>query len=373
VTDHPPTDALAFTGERFLPELRGEIWHEHWHRYALARPIAHGLRVLDAACGEGYGSALVGQVAREVVGVDVAPDAVAHATRRYGSGTVRFVAASCSALPFADASFDLVVSFETIEHLEAQREMLDEFRRVLGPHGLLLLSSPNKPAYGALGPGRNEYHVRELTRDELAAVLAPRFPAQRWYGQTIVARSAVWSDDVPHERVEIVTLDGEGRVAIGREPSTPVYFLVLAAAQDADLPRLPPFSLFGDPEAGLLSHYRASIQKAAQLYWDERNATKIADERQAELVAAVNALAQERDASKALRQRIGALEPESAALRDDLARARGDLARASDDLAAARHDAAALGERVRWLESLRGWCLRPVEVWRAGRTGHGRS
>src|SRR5215467_14127256 len=53
-----PASSLTFTGERFTPEVRGAIWYEHWHRYAVAVPAATGLHVLDAACGEGYGSAL---------------------------------------------------------------------------------------------------------------------------------------------------------------------------------------------------------------------------------------------------------------------------------------------------------------------------
>ena len=64
-------DTLEFTGERFTPECVREIWYEHWHRYAFAMPLCHGKRVLDAACGEGYGSDLLAGVAAEVVGVDI--------------------------------------------------------------------------------------------------------------------------------------------------------------------------------------------------------------------------------------------------------------------------------------------------------------
>jgi SAM-dependent methyltransferase len=338
--------SLTFTGERFLPELPGEIWHEHWHRYALAMPLARGLRVLDAACGEGYGSALLGRLARDVTGVDVAPEVVAHASRRYGGPNVRFVAASCSALPLPDAAFDLIVSFETIEHLAAQREMLAELRRVLAPGGVLLLSSPNQPAYAALGPARNEFHVRELTRTELAGLLAPLFPQQRWYGQAIVARSAVWREDAPHDAVELVELDGGGRLEVRSQPCEPVYFLVLAAATGVPLPSLPAVSLFGDPAAGLLAQYREAARRAAQLYWDERNASKIADERQQALEAAVNELARERDAAAPLRKRVADLE---------------------STLEGALHDVGALRRHIAWRESFGGWWRWPVERWRAKR------
>ncbi|MCW5579095.1 MAG: class I SAM-dependent methyltransferase, partial [Dokdonella sp.] len=76
---------LPFTGERFTPECVREIWYEHWHRYAFARGLVAGKRVLDAACGEGYGSALLAAVAGSVTGVDVDADAIAHARARYGA------------------------------------------------------------------------------------------------------------------------------------------------------------------------------------------------------------------------------------------------------------------------------------------------
>jgi len=334
VTD-PASAPLTFTGERFLPEVTGEIWHEHWHRYALALPLARDRRVLDAACGEGYGSSLLGRVAREVTGVDVAPDVVAHATSRYGAANVRFVAGSCAALPLPDAAFDVVVSFETIEHLAAQAEMLAEFRRVLAPGGVLVLSSPNRPAYAALGPGRNEFHVRELDRDELAALLAPHFPQQRWYGQAIVARSAIWREDGVHDAVGLLELDADGRVRSRGPVAEPVYFVVVAGDAATTLPALPPFSLFGDPGASLVAQYRGAVLRAAQLYWDERNAMKIADEREARLVVAANELAR--------------------------------LAELEQRLARALHDVDALRRHVAWRESFAGWWRWPVERWRAKR------
>jgi len=136
------SDALTFTGERFVPGVGGEIVYEHVHRYAYARRYADGKRVLDAACGEGYGSALLSREAATVVGVDDGAAAIAHARARYHAPNLAYVQGSVLALPLADASVDLVVSFETIEHLGEQREMLAEFRRVLAPDGVLILTAP---------------------------------------------------------------------------------------------------------------------------------------------------------------------------------------------------------------------------------------
>src|SRR6476661_3321910 len=107
---------LEFTGERYVPGTTGEIAHEHWHRYAFARRFVAGRRVADVACGEGYGSALLARAATDVVGVDIDPRTVAHATAEYrGTPNVRYVTGSATALPLASGSVDAVVSFETIE------------------------------------------------------------------------------------------------------------------------------------------------------------------------------------------------------------------------------------------------------------------
>ena len=172
----PSAAPLTFTGERFLPEVRGAIWYEHWHRYAVAAALAAGKRVLDAASGEGYGSFLLARDAASVVGVDVSADAVAHARQRYARANLRFEAASVTTLPLPDASIDLVVSFETIEHLTAQAPMLAEFRRVLAPDGVLLISSPNRPVYNEGGGIDNHFHVRELEPRRACRIAGARIP-----------------------------------------------------------------------------------------------------------------------------------------------------------------------------------------------------
>src|SRR5262245_56593246 len=172
--DRPMTKPLEFTGERFVPGIEGEIAHEHWHRYAFARRFAAGRRVADVACGEGYGSALLADVARDVVGVDIDPEAVAHARNAYAGRTnLRFAEGSATALPLPDASVDVVVSFETLEHLAAadQPPMVAEFARVLAPAGVLVLSSPNRPEYSDARGYANPFHRHELDRDGLARLL----------------------------------------------------------------------------------------------------------------------------------------------------------------------------------------------------------
>lgn len=181
---------MKFTGERYIPAEQGEIRLEHFHRYAVVLRVASGKDVLDVACGEGYGSRWVATVARSTVGLDISEEAIRHAQGAYADcPNLTFTQGSATALPFGDASFDLVVSFETIEHLEGQQEMLAEIRRVLRPKGVMVLSSPNRPVYSRGGDHLNEFHVKELDFAELDQLLRAKFPAVRYLGQRLTAGS----------------------------------------------------------------------------------------------------------------------------------------------------------------------------------------
>ncbi len=273
------SEPLAFTGERFTPETPGEIWYEHWHRYSTVLPLARGKRVLDAACGEGYGSGLLAAVATELVGVDVSAAAIAHAAARYGDkGRARFVRASVTALPIAAASIDLIVSFETVEHLREQEAMLAEFRRVLTPAGLLAISSPNKPVYSDQRQFQNEFHLRELTRDELAMLLAPGFPRQRWYGQSLQFHSLIWPEvqDQGLRALETLTVvDGQAGPAL--QAPAPMYFLVICGGAAASPPEADRISLFADREQSIYREFERvtrSERKLYQMYLEQEQANQ---------------------------------------------------------------------------------------------------
>ncbi len=251
---------LEFTGERFTPECVREIAYEHWHRYAWARQLVAGKDVLDAACGEGYGSALLSQRAAQVTGGDIDAEAVAHAERRYQATNLTFQRADCTDLPMASASVDVVVSFETLEHLAAQDELLTEFRRVLRPEGFLLISSPDKKTYSDQTGYRNPFHVRELYRDEFESLLGRHFPAWRLYGQKLMFASAIWSiaDAASSEWLSVDDMD----VSAGKQPvHPPMYFLAAAAARVDCLPDIPGTSLFDDRQESVYAHYNEEIAK----------------------------------------------------------------------------------------------------------------
>jgi len=247
---------LEFTGERFIPGTAGEIWHEHWHRYHFAAPLVTGLAVLDVACGEGYGSALLATCAAAVTGADIEPSAIDHARARYGAvANLAFRHADCAALPFADASFDAVVSFETIEHIVAQESFLDEVRRVLRPDGLLILSCPNKSEYTDRRGIVNEFHVRELYRPELAAMIASRFAHAAWYGQRPSFYSVVWPEQGAAQG-EIFEVSEQSATSVSPGHARPMYFIIIASGSAARLSAIAPrVSVLADREEWVHQDY----------------------------------------------------------------------------------------------------------------------
>jgi SAM-dependent methyltransferase len=265
------TESLSFTGERFLPEREGEIWYEHWHRYALARQLSQHRSVLDVACGEGYGAAMLAGKAERVTGVDISVDAIRHARSRYGrQANLEFIAASCDRLPFPDASFDLAISFETIEHIETQQAFIAELARVLRPDGVLLLSSPNKRLYSDAHDYHNEFHVRELYRDELEELLRAAFPHRFWLGQKLLFHSAIWPAIWPESggvaATEYLVGDG-GQVIAGRCPAVePMYYMVACSRNPSMLPAaLGRLSLFSDAAETVYRDYARQTRRVLEL------------------------------------------------------------------------------------------------------------
>jgi SAM-dependent methyltransferase len=280
--------ALEFTGERFIPGTPGEIWLEHWHRYHFAARRVAGKRVVDVACGEGYGSALLARSATHVTGVDISPQAVGHAQATYaGLANAQFTCASCTALPLDDASIDVAVSFETLEHIHEQEAFIAELARVLRPDGVLLISCPNKREYTDNRAFENEFHVRELYREELAALLGARFPHMSWHGQ----RPTFYSVIAP----EAGARAGAGQLVEAREArpaeaadelANPLYYLVAAARTPEALASFTPtVSVFSDLDDYLYRDYAKVIREARELSGLRAHLEGIVAQRDADIVA----------------------------------------------------------------------------------------
>jgi 2-polyprenyl-3-methyl-5-hydroxy-6-metoxy-1,4-benzoquinol methylase len=179
-------DVMPFTGERMVPEGAGidTVW-EHLYRYRLAARYVRGKDVLDVACGEGYGTAaLAAAGARSVIGVDVDEATCAYARRRYTRYGIDIRRGNATDLPLEARSVDVVVSFETIEHVPRPAEFLDECCRVLRPGGLVIVSTPNVEVYNPdRDPARNPFHCSEMTTSEFLAVVGRFFTAVTVFSQ----------------------------------------------------------------------------------------------------------------------------------------------------------------------------------------------
>jgi SAM-dependent methyltransferase len=171
-TGSTPDAGLALTGERTVPGLDVENYWFRRHEVVYQRLTNRcvGRDVLEAGFGEGYGADLLAGVARSVIGVDYDESAVHHVQARYPR--VRAVRGNLAELPLPDASVDVVVNFQVIEHLWDQSQFVRECARVLRPGGVLLMSTPNRITFS---PGRdtplNPFHTRELNAAELTELL----------------------------------------------------------------------------------------------------------------------------------------------------------------------------------------------------------
>ena len=182
--DQPPgVPPLELTGERTLPDVPEE---NYWYRRHLAvyEWIAErtaGLRVIDMACGEGYGSALLAGHAHAVVGVDANPEAHEHARLRYVRPNLRFVHDMVQT--FAEPA-DAIVFLQTIEHVPEPAELLDHFRDLLAPAGALYVTTPNLLTLAPAGAERsgNPWHIREYRAREFAALCRDHFGEVQCYG-----------------------------------------------------------------------------------------------------------------------------------------------------------------------------------------------
>ena len=168
--------------ERIVPdETEPGVVALHLKRYAFASPYCEGAEVLDAGCGVGYGTAVLAPVALRVLGVDRDRQSIEYGRDRYAAPNVDFEVRDLLALGLDDASFDVVTSFEVIEHLPDQERFLDEIARVLRTDGVLLVSTPRVGR--TTDRPDNPFHERELAPDDFAALLESRFAEVELYGQ----------------------------------------------------------------------------------------------------------------------------------------------------------------------------------------------
>ena len=186
---------LEFTGERIVPGKTGEeLFLEHEERYVFAGQYVSGKDVLDVACGTGVGTSFLHAAgARRTWGLDRDPGAIAFAKAEYRECEFALCEATDLCLP--DSSVDVVVSFETLEHLSDQRRFLMECRRVLRPGGVLICSTPNLEI--SRWSASNPYHIRELKPREFQKLVGEVFLSVELFGQ----RNRAYLSYVPRKTI----------------------------------------------------------------------------------------------------------------------------------------------------------------------------
>lgn len=278
--------------ERFDPVDHAEtlMASEHRGRYAWAAQFAAGRATLDAGCGTGYGLEILARAgAAEAVGVDIDRGAVAAAQRRAERSGATAVQGDLQALDFPDDSFDLVVCFETIEHLAAPEQALAELRRVVRPGGTVIVSSPNPAVY----PSGNEHHLNELRPEDLRRLVASRFETARVYLQHGWLASAIEPGDGAWLGEEGDRDEQQALVRRSRRPGPEgtTFTIVVGCTED----ELEPSSLvsLGDP--------------FEVKWWEDRVAEAASESAARQELARLEAVLAEREAEAARRLReVGA-------------------------------------------------------------------
>ncbi len=184
-----------------VPEYhRGSlIFAEHLTRYQSALPFVADKVVLDIASGSGYGTKLLAEAAAQAYGVDADAGAVDYARTKFSAANVEFRHGDAVAIPLDDNSVDVVVSFETIEHIENYRRFMGEIKRVLRPNGIALISTPNDLEFAE----GNHYHLHEFVYQELLDLVGEYFRHTDSYFQGTWKYVAVGTEQVLSNEGEI--------------------------------------------------------------------------------------------------------------------------------------------------------------------------
>lgn len=188
---YSPEDEIEFhNGERLYLGVtlidEGGI-KEHMERYEFAKKyIAPGATVVDAACGTGYGSNVLADVAEKVIGLEISDHALSWANKNYAANKTNLEFRKTdlnNGIDLPSSFCDVVISFETLEHITNQQKALSEFRRILKPGGTLIISSPDREVITDKAHTENKFHIHELNKKEFADCVQKYFVLEELYGQ----------------------------------------------------------------------------------------------------------------------------------------------------------------------------------------------
>ena len=272
---------LEDSGERMIPSVHRPslLFAEHYTRYLAARELVRGKRVLDIASGSGYGSDLLAETAAHVIGVDVSEQAVEYSRSHYSRKNLEYRVGDATSIPADDSSIDVLVTFETIEHVADYSTFLAEIARVLAPDGIALISTPNDMEFAE----GNHFHLHEFVYGELLELAHRHFDYidpyfQATWKSVAIGTEAMLSSDGP-VAATLLNLDP-------LEPEKFLYFYLVCSRQ--------PITSTVSPLVALGGHYSdRSVQAEAS-----QQSTALAN--QVDEIARLTALLAEQTAEQEL-------------------------------------------------------------------------
>ena len=247
---------LENTGERMVPEFSvGTLMYaEHIVRYQAALPFVEKKTVLDIACGSGYGANMLASKAKMVYGVDIDTATVTYANEQYGDKNIEFISGEATKIPLDDNSVDVVITFETIEHVKNYKLFLSEIDRILKKDGLLLISTPNSLEFTK----GNHFHLHEFQYKELIDVVKPHFEYIESYFQGTWKTTAIGNLDFI-SKISQKNVDTGNYAPLKGEDY--LYFYLVCSRK--------PISISLSPVAGIGEHYS---DKETSQAWADSNA-----------------------------------------------------------------------------------------------------
>lgn len=208
----------------------------HWHRYLSVKDLVRNKTVLDIACGQGYGSNILSETATRVFGIDIDEESIEQAKRNYLKDNLLFSSGDAINLLLENDSVDVVVSFETIEHMpeENQIAFLKEIKRVLRPGGKLVMSTPDKHRTDLFN-AHNPYHIKEFYFEEYEQFLKSHFLYAEFYYQEINMSSLIWNREkrIPNYASRQIEISNSG--VKQAESGTVLHLYVLALCSDEQI------------------------------------------------------------------------------------------------------------------------------------------
>lgn len=230
------TTELIDTGERLIPEgnTKTLTYGEHISRYLSVLNLVKNKRVLDVAAGTGYGSRLIAGNARSVSGLDYSQSAIEYARKHYPASNLTYTQGDAHSMPYSDNEFDVVVSFETIEHLSDPQAFINEVKRVLTSDGVFIVSTPNDDEFME----GNEFHVHEFDLKELTNSIKKNFSKSEFYYQGTYFAAGLFNEETFTQKNKDITRPSTV-VTFGQEKSKAIFFIAVATnSKTNELPKL---------------------------------------------------------------------------------------------------------------------------------------